>query len=207
MSQLYSYCLPYDDGAAPNPYWGVCTLVICKPAIRRTAEIGDWIVGTGSTRSRIGNVSGMVVYAMRVTQKMKMRDYDLHTQEHLKGKIPDPTSSDVRRRLGDSIYDFRYDPPRLRSREVHSEGNREDDLSGYYALLSERFYYFGDHPVRLPEDLQKIVQQRQGHRKQKNTPFLPRFEEWLLGLNLEPNKLYGNPQMKLFSTCLTCKAP
>ena len=43
MTKLYSYCLPYDDGAAPNPFWGTCTLVICKPAIRRTARVGDWI--------------------------------------------------------------------------------------------------------------------------------------------------------------------
>jgi len=47
MPTLYTYCIPYDDGAAPNPYWGICTLVICKPVIRRTAEVGDWIVGTG----------------------------------------------------------------------------------------------------------------------------------------------------------------
>lgn len=35
MPTLYTYCIPYDDGAAPNPYWGICTLVICKPVIRR----------------------------------------------------------------------------------------------------------------------------------------------------------------------------
>ena len=45
--KLYTYCLRYDDGAAPNPYWGVCTLVICKPAIRRSAEPGDWVVVFG----------------------------------------------------------------------------------------------------------------------------------------------------------------
>lgn len=53
MTKLYSYCIPCDDGAAPNPFEGVCTLVICKPRIRLTAEVGDWIVGTGSKRARI----------------------------------------------------------------------------------------------------------------------------------------------------------
>ncbi len=123
MSQLFTYCIPYDDGAAPNPFWGVCTLVVCKPSIRRTAQVGDWIVGTGSTRSPIGDVRNMVVYAMQVTQKMKMRDYDLYTQEYLKGKVPDPGSADPRRRLGDSMYDFRFDPPRMYSTEVHKEKN------------------------------------------------------------------------------------
>jgi hypothetical protein len=41
MKKLYSYCIPVDDGAAPNPFWDICTLVICKPVIRRTAQIGD----------------------------------------------------------------------------------------------------------------------------------------------------------------------
>jgi hypothetical protein len=22
--KLYSYTIPYDDGAAPNPFWGIC---------------------------------------------------------------------------------------------------------------------------------------------------------------------------------------
>lgn len=37
---LFSYCIPYDDGAAPNPFWGLCTLAICKPRIRRAAKEG-----------------------------------------------------------------------------------------------------------------------------------------------------------------------
>jgi hypothetical protein len=45
---LFTYCIPYDDGAAPNPFWGLCTLAICKPSIRRVAKEGDWVVGTGS---------------------------------------------------------------------------------------------------------------------------------------------------------------
>ncbi len=69
---LFSYCIPYDDGAAPNPFWGLCTLAICKPGIRRVAKEGDWVVGTGSVNSPAGDASGKVVYAMRVTQKMTM---------------------------------------------------------------------------------------------------------------------------------------
>ena len=48
---LFTYCIPIDDGAAPNPYWGICTLVICKPVIRRVANVGDWVVGIGSKNS------------------------------------------------------------------------------------------------------------------------------------------------------------
>lgn len=63
MSTLFSYCIPYDDGAAPNPFWGLCTLAICKPAIHRKTNERDWIVGTGSKRSPFGNIAEQVVYA------------------------------------------------------------------------------------------------------------------------------------------------
>lgn len=43
MPRLFSYTIPIDDGAAPNPFHGMCSLVICNPAIRRVAERGDWI--------------------------------------------------------------------------------------------------------------------------------------------------------------------
>ena len=45
--KLYSYVMIYDTGFAPNPFWGYCTLATCKPGIRRPAEQGDWIIGSG----------------------------------------------------------------------------------------------------------------------------------------------------------------
>jgi hypothetical protein len=205
MSTLYSYCIPIDDGAAPNPYWGVCTLVICKPAIRRTAQIGDWVVGTGAKGTVVGplsgkkhyaNMSGKLVYAMKVTGKMEMREYDQYTQEHLREKIPDWHSADERRRLGDSLYDFSEYPPRVRP-GVHMERSRQHDLGGRYALLSQHFFYFGDNAIQLPEHLLEIVKQGQGHRSTSNARFLRPFEKWLYGLGFEPNGLYGSPQAKL----------
>jgi hypothetical protein len=85
MSRLYTYCIPVDDGAAPNPFWEICTLNICKPAIRRTANIGDWIVGTGSSSYGFDN---KVVYAMKVTDKKTMEDYDAWTAANCQNKIP-----------------------------------------------------------------------------------------------------------------------
>src|SRR5437870_11983954 len=102
---LYSYCLRYDHGAAPNPYWGYCTLVICKPAIRRHATCGDWIVGLGSVESPLGDISTSVVYAMKVTRPpLAMSEYDKFCSESLRNKIPDMHSPDFRRRVGDCIY-------------------------------------------------------------------------------------------------------
>lgn len=48
---LFSYVIPHDGGSAPNPYFGICTLAICKPVIRRTAKVEDWVVGLGAKKN------------------------------------------------------------------------------------------------------------------------------------------------------------
>jgi hypothetical protein len=199
MPKLYTYCIPYDDGAAPNPYWGICTLVICKPVIRRAAEVGDWVVGTGSTRSPIGDIGGCVVYAMRVSRTMTMKEYDMYAVEHVPDKVPQWRHRDVRRRLGDALYDYSVmvNPPAQRP-GVHVAGNVDTDLGGRNALLSDHFYYFGDHPVRLPQDLQGIVLQGQGHRSNSNAPYVEQFVEWIDGLGHASNTLLSKPQLDLF---------
>lgn len=65
LMKLYSYCIPVDDGAAPNPFWGTCTLTICKPKIRRVAQVGDWIVGVGSVNVGGDDYSGKLVVCLR----------------------------------------------------------------------------------------------------------------------------------------------
>ena len=193
--KLFSYCIPYDDGAAPNPFWGRCTLAICKPRIRGAAKKDDWVVGTGSVNSPIGDISGMVVYAMRVTKKMTMKEYDQFTQSEFPDKIPVMNSADRRRRYGDSIYNFSTPTPSLRP-SVHDEGNRSTDLSGRFVLLSDHFFYFGDQPVDLPEALLGIVKQGRGHRSDKNAEYVDDFVDWIESLKskyplAEP---IGNPQ-------------
>ena len=48
--KLFSYVVARDYGFAPNPFFSTCTLATCKPKIRRTASVGDWIIGTGSKK-------------------------------------------------------------------------------------------------------------------------------------------------------------
>jgi hypothetical protein len=197
MAKMYSYRIRIDAGSAPNPFWGLCTLVICKPSIRRVAKEGDWIVGTGSSQSPIGDASRQLVYAMRVSRKLRMHDYDAFVREHCPNKIPNWTDPDPRRRLGDAIYDFSSNPPRLR-RSVHGEDDRKRDLSGMYALVSDHFFYFGDCPIPLPAHLLDIAAVQRGHRSDQNVQLFEPFVVWLNGLGLTPNQLMGAPQKRLF---------
>ncbi len=193
MARLFSYCLRWDDGAAPNPFWGLCTLAICKPRIRQTASVGDWIAGTGSKNAPGGDLSGSLIYAMRVTRKMTMRDYDSFTRTELDKKIPDRRSKDWRRWLGDSIYDFSANPPRQRP-GVHGKDDQARDLGGEFALLSDDFLYFGDKPIPIPEDLLPIVLQGQGHRSSQNDPYVGGFVSWIRSLDRPSGSVLGQPQ-------------
>ncbi|MFB6248367.1 MAG: hypothetical protein ABEL97_07345 [Salinibacter sp.] len=193
MPTLYTYVVATDSGAAPNPFGGVCTLVICKPEIRRTAEVGDWVVGTGSAGSPVGDIRGQVVHAMRVSAKLPMAGYDDWARRQLPVKVPGGDSPSPLSRVGDAIYDFSESPPRLRRGSVHCEGDRERDLGGRFALLSEHFYYFGAQPRPLPEPLRPIVKEGQGHRSSLNDEYVEDFIEWIEGLGAEPNRLHGRP--------------
>ena len=65
MPRLYSYIIARDYGFAPNPFYGFCTLATCKPNIRKSASVGDWVIGTGTKKK---NRDGHLVFAMRVTE-------------------------------------------------------------------------------------------------------------------------------------------
>jgi hypothetical protein len=172
MPKLFTYCMTNDTGAAPNPFGGVCSLNICKPVIRRVADVNDWIVGTGSTEFGFEN---QVVYAMQVTEKLTMQEYYERCVKQLQG-----------------IYDFSTEPTTL-LQSVHKEGNRVHDLGGKYTLLSTNFYYFGDSPVLLPHDLLPIVRQGQGHKSTSNKPYVDPFLDWIITQKKARNKVYAEP--------------
>lgn len=189
MSRLFSYTVRVDDGAAANPFGGICTLAICKPRIRRVAKPGDWIVGLGSSNAPSGDLAGHVVYAMCVTEVHTLAEYDKLAPQ----KIPDITSLDMHKRLGDGIYDYSQGDRPTQRPGVHAEGNRKTDLCGKNVLMSEDFYYFGDRAIRLPEDLLPICHQTQGQKSTLNQPYFDAFVSWIHSMGLKKGQLYGRP--------------
>lgn len=189
---LYSYCITHDYGLAPNPFGNVCTLAVCKPRIREHAKIGDWVLGTGSTAHGFEN---KVIYAMEVTNKMSMMDYDKFCKNYLKSKIPDIESEDLTKRVGDSIYDYSNGdshPPSIRN-SLHTEENRRTDLSGEYVLLSNNFYYFGSKPISLDERFKDFVHQAPNCKKKEDQKVIADFIRWLTHLGKTPNTIHAVP--------------
>jgi hypothetical protein len=203
---LYSYCILQDNGSAPNPFWGVCTLAICKPKIRKTIQIGDWIVGTGSSKYSLEN---QMVYAMEVTLKMSFKEYDDYCRKQLTAKIPvKGLTKDIRKKVGDCLYDYSTGKIVMRDWGPHQLENMQRDLSGEFVLLSDNFYYFGSKPIPLPAHLLKIVKQGQGHKSKSNAPYAEKFVEWITSFKKLKNKVNSKPYgLELFekeeykSTC------
>jgi len=195
--RLFSYCIPIDDGAAPNPYWGKCTLVICKPRIRSVARKGDWVVVLGGKNVNVTDYSGKVVYAMKITKMMTMSEYDEYCRNYLPNKIPDLNDHDYRRKVGDCIYNFRSNLAGDLRPSVHNEENRSTDLSGINALVSDHFYYFGKNAISLDKSISSIIIQGQSHKSDKNELYKVRFVEWIENIGYVLNSINGEPQIKL----------
>lgn len=70
MAKAYSYIVARDYGFAPNPFFGVLTLATCKPGIRYSAEIGDFIIGNANKAH--GN---KLIYMAKVSEILTFDQY------------------------------------------------------------------------------------------------------------------------------------
>ena len=192
MPRLFTYTIPVDDGAAPNPFHGMCSLAICKPGIRRAANVDDWIAGLGSKNAPSGDLSGRLVYAMRVEEILSLGEYDHHANTRWPHRIPNLASAALQDRLGDCIYDYSSGSPVQRP-GVHGPINMPTDTGGKNVLLSQDFYYFGSKARALPDYLRPIWHQTPGHRSNSNAPYLNQFVSWVRSLVPVPGQLYGWP--------------
>ena len=153
--RLYVYVVTHDTGFAPNPFHGFCTLATCKAPVRESAEIGDWVLGVGSTRNA---QAGKLVYAMRVEETMSFDDYwaDLRFQK----KKPDPIGNEESR-CGDNIYHRHPDSGDwVQARGYHSlvngcpdAGLVKSDTRSCRVLISEHFAYYGNSAIDIPDHI------------------------------------------------------
>ena len=97
--KLYSYVVARDFGFAPNPFFGFCTLATCKPRIRSSASVGDWVVGTGAKGGY--DYQGRLIYAMQVSETLGFDDYWSDPRFNL--KRPNLKGS-LKAMYGDNIY-------------------------------------------------------------------------------------------------------
>jgi hypothetical protein len=167
--RTYLYKLTSDRGGAPcaiNAPEPLLTLAICKPAIRRTAQAGDRILGitSHSLANREGYPLSSVIYAAVVGEGVEARDYFAAGGEFAARP--------------DCIYEFHQANGRAlhtgRSQLHAAEKHLLKDLGTYpfyrngRILLCRDFRYFGAEAVRIPSRLHLLNAAAetlgQGHR-------------------------------------------
>jgi hypothetical protein len=195
IDRIYSYIVTHDNGFAPNPFWGFCSLACCKPKIRKsvgvlkktTAYKSIWIVGLSPKRGNNGN---KIIYMMEVTAIMSFEEYWRSHPE----KRPVFSKSNQKQRRGDNIYEPDASSPSgfRQLRSAHSLNPKDDlqwaqnpesiehDLGGEYVLLSNKYIYFGSSPIALPSELRELVVGR-AHKCHFAKEVLESFSHFLEG--------------------------
>ena len=185
IPKLYSYVVARDFGFAPNPFYDFCTLSTCKPEIRRLAQVGDWVIGTGS---KSNGRERQLVYAMRVTDAMSFNEY--WNDPRFVAKRPDLYSS-KKRAFGDNIYHgiagseewVQLDSHHSLPYGVQNLLNTKHDTRVDRVLISDDFVYWGgagpEFPLFAGTD---IRQPGQSYRSRFGQQVVDDFIFWLRNL-------------------------
>lgn len=175
-----------DFGFAPNPFHGICTLATCKPEIRKAAQIGDWVIGTGSkSKGRERHL----VYAMRVSEAMSFSEY--WNDPRFIEKRPDLYSS-KQRAFGDNIYHRHQESGEWSQMDSHhslphgvpNTANIERDTKADRVLVSDDFIYWGGSGPKFPLFAGTNIRQNgQNHRSHFHQEVVDACIAWLRGRN------------------------
>ena len=185
--RLYSYVVARDYGFPPNPFFGVCTLATCKPEIRRLADVGDLVVGTGGSAR---NGRDVVVYIMRVTETVTFNEY--WSSPRFRRKRPNLRGS-KKQAFGDNIY-CRDGAGRWQQRNSHhsyadgrpNRHNLVHDTRVDRILISDDFVYWGGSGPRIPSRFRGgadvDIRAGRGHRSRFTATVVDDLLAWYEGL-------------------------
>ena len=182
---MHSYVVARDYGFAPNPFFGFCTLATCKPVIRATAAIGDWVVGVGSkTRAR----DGYLVFAMRITEALSFDEY--WKDPRFREKRPNLRGS-KKQAFGDNIYHRTGTSRRWYQEDSHhslldgspNPNNVSHDTQTDRVLISDDFVYYGGSGPLIPKRLRNFrgidLCGGRGHKNSFPEDMILPFEHWV----------------------------
>ncbi|MBN1910142.1 MAG: hypothetical protein JW818_10415 [Pirellulales bacterium] len=168
--KLSAYIVRVDSGFSPNPFGRVCTLACCKPIIRKNAEPGDIIIGTGSVRDGLAD---HLIFAMRVRNILPL---DVYWRRYPSKR---PSCHTLIKMHGDNIWHRVAGQWRCVRGALHDTDNLERDVSGENALVSSEFYYFGCKAIQFPGELLSVVAKTQGHKNTYDPELIARFWKWV----------------------------
>lgn len=162
--KYYSYVIPRDFGFAPNPYFGYCTLATCKPRIRASAEIGDWIAAYGAAGTELHQ---KLLMLMQVSQVLSFDQYWEDSRFIQKRPVFNRGTFCA---YGDNIY-HHVDGHWMQESSHHSMmdgsinyANLNRDTGTDRILVAERFYYWGNNAIDIPKEFDGLIGSGRNHR-------------------------------------------
>jgi hypothetical protein len=172
---MYSYVIPRDYGFAPNPYFNYCTLATCKPAIRKYAQVGDWIAAYGAANTMIYE---KLVMLMRVEETLTFDQY--WDDDRFKSKRP-VFNKGVIHMYGDNIY--HHDGENWKQELSHhsmADGstnyiNLNKDTGTNRVLIATEFWYFGNNAITIPQEFKMLIVHGIGYRVKKDVNLINNF--------------------------------
>lgn len=186
--RLHTYVVARDYGFAPNPFYGICTLATCKWVIRKTASVGDWIVGFGSKTIGRGE---HLVFAMRVTEERTYNEY--WHDPRFQRKKPYLYGS-KKQAFGDNIYHqdpntgawIQADSHHALQNGAPNPKNIADDTKANRVLISTDYVYWGGSGPQIPPRFRNFNGQNvcpvRGHKNRFSQQLVLDFVAWLRSL-------------------------
>jgi hypothetical protein len=171
-------------GFAPNPFHGVCTLACCKPQIRKMAEEGDYVLGTGAVKPNLG---GHLTFWMQVNEIITFNDY--WTDPRFRRKKPVMFGT-THLRYGDNIY-HRNGKNFCQEYSFHSREDgsislgdlKRDTGATEKVLIGRNFAFWGRSGIKVPDHLACCLKiGRPGHRRKLTDEQKDSLLQWLNAL-------------------------
>jgi hypothetical protein len=154
--RVHTYVIATDAGSAPNYDRPFVTLAVCKPRIRKKAEIGDLVLAFAGKQVNPFEPHS-VVWAGIVSEKMTFADY--WNDRRFAGKKPD------RSKHPDNFYRPVDGGLQWVPNDIHDVGAADHDTGGKYVLGFSRSWQFGAHGPLMPSEYGlRMVGGRRGER-------------------------------------------
>lgn len=182
---VFSYVIEHDLGFAPNPFHGVCTLACCKPQIRKKAEVGDYILGTGAVKP---GLRGYLTFWMLVEE---ITTFDLYWSDRRFRRKKPVMAGTTQLRYGDNIYfrDKKDNFHQLDSFHSREDGSvslgdlQRDTGTTDKVLISRTFAFWGKDGIKVPKHLSGFLKSGPGHRCNFTEEAIQQLLSWIKSLN------------------------
>lgn len=163
MLKAYSYIVARDYGFAPNPFYGVLTLATCKPGIRKSAGVGDLIIGCSNKAH--GN---KLIYVAKVSEILT---FDQYWNDSRFAKKKPVMNGSLKKLYGDNIYHHNTEGILIQEDSHHAN---DDGTTNKYnlerdtgttdkVLICNEFIYLGKSMINLPDEYDSCIYKGRGY--------------------------------------------